>query len=73
MDVSEIKKAYTVDDITAGMEKTTLNKKKNKRMMISEDIAMQGDSKEIKKESGWKNKVLKEKHRKKNTKSQLRF
>lgn len=44
MDVSEIRKSYTVDDITAGMEKTTIGKK-NKRMKISEDIAMQGDSK----------------------------
>jgi len=31
MDVSEIKKAYTVDEITAGMEKTTLNKKKEQK------------------------------------------
>ena len=71
MDVSEIRKAYTVDDIMAGMEKTTIGKKK--KMKISEDIAMQGDSKKIQKERNSKNKVLKEKGRKKNTKSQLRF
>lgn len=71
MDVSEIRKAYTVDDIMAGMEKTTIGKKK--KMKISEDIAMQGDSKKIQKERNSKNKVLKEKGKKKNTKSQLRF
>ena len=72
MDVSEIRKSYTVDDITAGMEKTTIGKK-NKRMKISEDITMQGDSKQIKKERNSKNQVLKEKRKKINTKSQLRF
>lgn len=71
MEVSQIRKAYTIDDITAGMEKTTIGKKK--KMKISEDIKMQGDSKKIQKEKNSKNKVLKEKGRKRNTKSQLKF
>ena len=45
MEVSQIKKAYTVDDIMAGMEKTTIGKRKTRGVKISEDIAMQGDSK----------------------------
>jgi hypothetical protein len=73
--MSMIKKsnAYTVDDITAGLENVAIKndkKKKKGSLKISEDIAMQGDSKKIAKS---KNEVLKEKRRKRNTRSQLRF
>ena len=66
VDFYDVQKAGTVDDIIMGMEKTKISKKKKKG-----DAVMQV-TKEIKKpEKNSKNRMLKEKGKRKRSRSQL--
>ena len=69
VDFYDIQKSGTVEDIIMGMEKTKISKKKKK----GGDVAMEV-TKQIKKpEKNSRNQMLKEKGKRKKSRSQLRF
>lgn len=66
VDISNVKKSYTVDDITSGMSKQMKISKKKGGATV--DIQMDTPTKKIQ-----KSKALKETHKKKRSRSQLTF